>query len=205
MKKQLWVICSVVIVSLLVSSSVWAEFIASRYYQDNVGIKFKYKGGGLSKGLDHIIDTWKAKLSGTVELGTYSGSDNIYGDLSTPNYYNEKICALTFVDETGSFEACFDRISFIITDYSKNDKRHPEKASITGTGLFYDGTHLIEGNISIICDNVTIQEDPNGNAVRINSGLCNMNGGYSSYDSNLIFSPGYTFTAIFNANYMLPE
>ncbi len=201
MKKRLWVICSIVIMSLLVSSSVWAEFIASRYYQDNVKINFKYKGHEASPKGD-IIKTWNAKLRGTVALGTFLGSDNINGGLSTPRYSNMN-CALTFVDETGSFEACFDRISFILTDYSKNDKKHPEKASITGTGLFYDGEN--DGNISIICDNVKIPEDPNGNDVSISSGLCNMNGGYSPYAGVNVFSPGYTFTAIFNAKYMLPE
>jgi hypothetical protein len=192
--------------SLLVSSSVWAEFIASQYYEDNVNVKFKYKGHEANSKGDDIIDTWNAKLRGTVALGTFSGSNNIYGGLSTPRY-SDSNCALTFVDETGSFEVCFDRISFILTNYySKDGKKHPEKASITGTGLFYDGSRLEEGNISIICNNFKIQEDPNGNAISISSGLCNIDGGYSPYDDvNLKFSPGYTFTAIFNANYMLPE
>ncbi len=206
MKKWLCVTCSIIMVSLLVSSSVWAEFTALRYYQDSVKVIFKYKGQDVNSKRDDIINTWKDKLRGTVALGTSSGNDNIHGGLSTPIKYINS-CALTFVDETRSFEVCFDQISFILTDYySKDGKKHPEKASITGTGLFYDGSRSEQGNISIICDNVKIQEDPNGNAVSISSGLCNMNGGYSSYDTQTLeFSPGYTFTAIFNANYMLPD
>ena len=204
MKKRLRVICSIIMVSLLVSSSVWAEFTSTQYYQEDVKVNFKYQGGGVNSKGDHIIDTWNSRLKGVVALGTSSGSDKIYGGLSTPKYSN---CALIFVDEGLSFEACFDRISFILTDYySKDDKKHPEKASFTATGLFYDGSRLAEGNISIICDNVKIQEDPNGNAIGINSGLCDIDGGYSSYDDlTYEFSPGYMFTATFNANNMLPD
>lgn len=206
MKRWLWVICSIIMVSLLVSSSVWAEFISSQYFQENVKVNFKYKEGEVNSKGDRIIDKRNDKLKGIFTLGTSSGSDNIYGGLSTTSRYIN-ICALTFVDESQNFEVCFDRISFVLTNYySKDDKKHPEKASITGTGLFYDGSRLEEGNISIICDNVQIQEDPNGNAIGINSGSCNIEGGYSSYDDfKLEFSPGYTFTATFNANDMLPD
>ena len=202
--RWLWVICSIIMVSLLVSSSVWAEFIASDYYQENVKVNFKYKGHEANSKGDDIIDTWNSKLKGVVALGTSPGSDKLYGGLSTPKYSN---CALIFIDETLSFEACFDRISFVTTNYySKDGKKHPEKASFTATGLFNDGSRLEEGNISILCDNVQIQEDPNGNALGINSGSCNIEGGFSSYDSlTFEFSPGNTFTATFNANNMLPD
>ena len=204
MKKTLWVVCSIIMVSLLVSSSVWAEFIASQYYQNDVKVNFKYKEGEVNSKGDHIIHTWNDKLKGVVALGTSSGSDNIYGGLSTPKY---DYCALIFVDEGLSFEACFDRISFITTSYySKDGKKHPEKMSFTGTGVFYDWNRLAEGNISIVCDEFKIQEDANGNAIGIDSGSCKIDGGYSSYNSiTYEFSPGYKFTASFNANNMLPD
>ena len=206
MRKTLWVFGLFIMLPLMVSSSAWAEF-TSGDYSCNVKLNLKFKDPGISSKGEPIIHTDNEIIEGNVQLSTTIGSETLFPDLTTPRFNGCYMILGSYVGAPIYFEACINFAAFVYTDtdITKGGKKHPEKASFFGTGLAYTDDvdfNIVDSNgpISILCDNVTFQEDVSDNVTEIRTGACKIIGGFPTIVGAMTgeLGSGSTFTGIFN-------
>jgi hypothetical protein len=213
MKKTLWVLCSMILLSLGVSSSAWAEYTAPIYGCNATNLKLTFKLPQVNNSGNYIIHRESANIVGTLLLGTTLGGNTLnYNSLGTMN--NMGPCFMGFMSQEQDLLICIYNAAFVSTENIKaggGGKKHHESASFYGLGIFYfDNTDLnpdsVWGYLSILCDNAVISEDGNGDVTEINTAACKLSGGLP--DLTFIgageVGPGYTFTGTINCK-MFPN
>jgi len=207
MKKTLLVLGLIIMLSLIVSSSVWAaekSIFASDIYQCDTKVNLHYKFFGF-KNLNMIIDKDNESFPVSFAIGTAppgSDVDDVLNATVSGAHFTD--CFLMISDLT-HFEACFTLPAVVNTDTnSKDGKPHNEKFSIIATGVFTSDLNTggfggDPGNISLLCDNVTMKDNDLDIANHIKPSQCKLQGGFSEVftdlnTTNLGVHPGYTFT-----------
>lgn len=206
MKKTLWVFCLTTLLSLVVTSSVWAGFTLP-YYRCDDTLKLSLKLPEGKQG-NIIIHSKPMPMAGTLVLGTTAGSDTLnYNPLGTAN--NKGPCFMVFMEQPNhNFLICIYDAAFIPTKNTKAEgggKKHSEKASFYGFGEFYIGDSGLNpdgvwGYVSILCNTIKFQEDVHDDVTEIDTGACNISGGLPDLTNISAgeLGPGWTFTGTIN-------
>jgi len=204
MKKTLLVFCLITLLSLVVRSSVWAEFTMP-YYRCDGTLKLNLK---LPEGNQGTTHKEPMPIVGTLVLGTTAGSYTLnYNPLGTAN--NKGPCFMVFMEQPDhNFLMCIYDAAFIHTENTKaggGGKKHNEQASLYGFGEFYTddsglNPNAVWGYVSILCDNIRMREDVNDDVTEIDTAACKLSGGLPDLTNIAAgeLGPGWTFTGTIN-------
>lgn len=215
MKKKLWVFGLIITLSLMVSSSVWADFIGDNYVSTDAKLSINLKSAKLQSNGSTVLKTTKFSSTGTLALGTNPLSDLLAPNRSTPDGLTD--CYLAFSSGINPaaenyFSFCITDIAFALSENNNSEgKKHNEKGSIFGTGLFFvNDTALnpnaIDGPISIICDVVTVKDSDTDLTTEIKTGSCKFQGGLPDPDvvTPTLIGQRFTFTGTTNSVILTP-
>jgi hypothetical protein len=216
MKKTLWVFGLITMLSLMVGSSVWADFIGPNYIGTNAKLTIHLKSAKLQNNGNFVLKPTNVSTNGTLVLGTSDGSD-LLAPLTEPTPDGLADCYLAFFTgldplAEGYFSFCMTEVAFALSENSSaanNNKKHNEKASIFGTGLFFVNDTIInpsgiDGPISIICDVITVKDSDTDLTTEIRTGSCKFQGGLPDVSLTPSIGQRFTFTGTTNNVILIP-